>query len=139
MCGQPARGRTHGGEGARAGMHALNADAQRSCVVEHRGDMRTGTWVAHQEDRGGGPAPMRWLPFNTMARLDNDAWRNVMLSLLARLRALRRDDRGQDLIEYALLAGLIALGSVLLLGQAGDQVEAIWTQIVAALTDAATP
>lgn len=82
---------------------------------------------------------MRWLPFTTMARLDHDAWRNVMFSLLARLRALKRDDRGQDLIEYALLAGLIALGSVLLLGQAGDQVEAIWTQIVAALTDAATP
>ena len=62
-----------------------------------------------------------------------------MLSLLTRLRALTRDDRGQDLIEYALLAGLIALGSVLLLGQAGTQVEAIWTQIVSALTTAATP
>jgi len=62
-----------------------------------------------------------------------------MLSLLTRVRALARDDRGQDLIEYALLAGLIALGSVLLLGQAGDQVEAVWTQIVGALTDAATP
>ena len=62
-----------------------------------------------------------------------------MLSLLIRLRALTRDDRGQDLIEYALLAGLIALGSVVLLGQAGTQVASIWTQIVAALTDAATP
>jgi len=57
--------------------------------------------------------------------------------LLACVRS--RVDRGQDLIEYALLAGLIALGSVLLLGQAGDQVEAVWTQIVGALTDAATP
>ena len=62
-----------------------------------------------------------------------------MLSLLTRLRALTRDDRGQDLIEYALLAGLIALGSVVLLGQAGTQVASIWTQIVSALTDAATP
>lgn len=62
-----------------------------------------------------------------------------MFSLLTRLRALTRDDRGQDLIEYALLAGLIALGSVVLLGQAGTQVASIWTQIVAALTDAATP
>lgn len=62
-----------------------------------------------------------------------------MLSLLTRLRTLTRDDRGQDLIEYALLAGLIALGSVVLLGQAGTQVASIWTQIVAALTDAATP
>lgn len=62
-----------------------------------------------------------------------------MLSLLTRVRALSRDDRGQDLIEYALLAGLIALGCVVLLGQAGTQVASIWTQIVAALTDAATP
>lgn len=62
-----------------------------------------------------------------------------MVNMLLRLRALARDVSGQDLIEYALLAGLIALGSVLLLGQAGDQVESIWTQIVAALTDAATP
>lgn len=62
-----------------------------------------------------------------------------MVNLLLRLRALGRDVTGQDLIEYALLAGLIALGSVLLLGQAGTQVQSIWTQIVAALTDAATP
>ncbi|OFW12780.1 MAG: hypothetical protein A3F70_09630 [Acidobacteria bacterium RIFCSPLOWO2_12_FULL_67_14] len=62
-----------------------------------------------------------------------------MVNLQLRLRALVRDVTGQDLIEYALLAGLIALGSVLLLGQAGAQVSSIWTQIVAALTDAATP
>lgn len=62
-----------------------------------------------------------------------------MVNMLLRLRALARDVSGQDLIEYALLAGLIALGSVLLLGQAGTQVASIWTQIVAALTDAATP
>ena len=31
--------------------------------------------------------------------------------LINRLRALVRDDRGQDLIEYALLAALIALAA----------------------------
>lgn len=32
-----------------------------------------------------------------------------MFSLLTRLRGLTRDDRGQDLIEYALLGGVIAV------------------------------
>ena len=59
-----------------------------------------------------------------------------MLTLIARVRALMRDDRGQDLIEYALLAGLIALGSVLLLQSAGTEVSGIWTDIVAALQTA---
>ena len=35
-----------------------------------------------------------------------------MLNVIARFRALLRDDKGQDLIEYALLAGLIALVAV---------------------------
>lgn len=60
-----------------------------------------------------------------------------MLSLLIRLRALTRDERGQDLIEYALLAGLIALGSVLLMEEAGTQVSAIWDGIVESLASAA--
>ncbi len=62
-----------------------------------------------------------------------------MLSLLTRLRALTRDDRGQDLIEYALLAGLIALGSVLLLQNAGTEVSDIWTSIVGSLESAQQP
>jgi pilus assembly protein Flp/PilA len=53
------------------------------------------------------------------------------------MRALTRDDRGQDLIEYALLAGLIALGSVALITAAGGSVETIWTSIRDALAVAA--
>jgi len=59
-----------------------------------------------------------------------------MLSLLLRLRALRRDDRGQDLIEYALLAGIIALGSVLMMGNVRDAINALWQDIVNALNAA---
>ncbi len=60
-----------------------------------------------------------------------------MMNVMLRLRALVRDAAGQDLIEYALLAGLIALGSVLLITQAGDSVETIWTAIRDALATAA--
>ena len=53
--------------------------------------------------------------------------------LINRLRALVRDDRGQDLIEYALLAALIALASVVAIQQAGSQVNAVWQSIVGML------
>ena len=48
-----------------------------------------------------------------------------------------REDDGQNLIEYALLAGLIALGSVVLITQAGASVATIWTSIRDALATAA--
>ena len=56
-----------------------------------------------------------------------------MLNLIARLRSLLRNDEGQDLIEYALLAGLIALVAVVAIGDAGAKVNEIWVDIVAAL------
>ncbi|MBI2186620.1 MAG: Flp family type IVb pilin [Acidobacteria bacterium] len=58
-----------------------------------------------------------------------------MLSLFARLRMLRRDDRGQDLIEYALLAGIIALGSVLVMGNVRDAINGVWNDIVNSLNN----
>jgi Flp pilus assembly pilin Flp len=53
--------------------------------------------------------------------------------LINRLRELVRDDSGQDLIEYALLAALIALASVVAIQQAGSQVNAVWQSIVGML------
>lgn len=55
--------------------------------------------------------------------------------LINRLRALVRDDSGQDLIEYALLAALIALASVIAVTQAGDAVNNVWEAIVGMLGD----
>jgi pilus assembly protein Flp/PilA len=56
-----------------------------------------------------------------------------MMNALVRFRALLRNDEGQDLIEYALLAGLIALVAVVAIGDAGTEVNAIWGDIVSAL------
>lgn len=56
-----------------------------------------------------------------------------MLNLITHFRALMRDDKGQDLIEYALLAGLVALVAVVAIGNAGTEVNLIWEDIVAAL------
>ena len=41
----------------------------------------------------------------------------------------RRDDEGQDLLEYALLVALIAIVAIGAVTLAGTQVDAIFTQI----------
>jgi len=55
------------------------------------------------------------------------------MTWISRLRALIQGKSGQDLIEYALLAALIALASVVAIQQAGSQVNAVWQSIVGML------
>ena len=52
---------------------------------------------------------------------------------IGRLRALLRDEAGQDLLEYALLTALIALAAVVAVKAAGVQVSAIFDAITAAM------
>ena len=56
------------------------------------------------------------------------------MNLFARMRAFGRDDSGQDLLEYALLVGLIALVTVLAVTNAGSEVNRIFGAIVTSLT-----
>jgi pilus assembly protein Flp/PilA len=60
-----------------------------------------------------------------------------MATLITRMRALMHDDEGQDLIEYALLAGLISLVAVAAITTAGTQVNSIFTKIGGELGKAA--
>jgi pilus assembly protein Flp/PilA len=46
---------------------------------------------------------------------------------------VRREEEGQDLLEYALLVALIAVVAVVAVGQAGTTVVGIFDTIVAAL------
>ena len=55
------------------------------------------------------------------------------MDFVNRLRSFVRDDSGQDLLEYALLVGLIALVTVLAVTNAGTQVNRIFTSIAASL------
>jgi pilus assembly protein Flp/PilA len=56
-----------------------------------------------------------------------------MATLIARMRALAIDDEGQDLIEYALLAGLISLVAVATVTTAGEKVRDIFSTITTQL------
>ena len=55
------------------------------------------------------------------------------MELITRLRTLVHGDEGQDLLEYALLIGLIALVTVLAVTNAGTEVNRIFTSIAASL------
>ena len=61
-----------------------------------------------------------------------------MLRLVTYLQSLRRDEEGQDLLEYALLVALIALVCVGVVSSTGTNVQEIFTRITSDL-DKATP
>lgn len=54
------------------------------------------------------------------------------------LKNLLRDDSGQDLIEYALVAGLVALGATAALGTLGTTISTAMTAVGTRLTTATT-
>jgi len=58
------------------------------------------------------------------------------MNLFANLRALVRNDEGQDLLEYALLVALIAIVCVLAVTTTGTNVAAIFDSIAAELGNA---
>lgn len=59
------------------------------------------------------------------------------MSLISYLRTLSHQDEGQDLLEYALLIALIAIGAITAVGLAGGSVQAAFNGIAAAITPAA--
>ena len=52
-----------------------------------------------------------------------------MTALVNFIHTLRSSDEGQDLLEYALLVALIAIVAAGAVGMAGEQVDAIFTEI----------
>ena len=56
-----------------------------------------------------------------------------MVSLGHLLRRLRDDDSGQDLLEYAMLAALIALVVMLAVTNTGTAINNMWTAVAASM------
>ena len=48
-----------------------------------------------------------------------------------------KDEEGQDLVEYALLLGLIALAAVVAIITVGGDIRTIWGNVSTAVTNAA--
>jgi Flp pilus assembly pilin Flp len=59
-----------------------------------------------------------------------------MAKLMALLRSLAREEKGQDLIEYALIATMIAIFSIAGLVNASGEVNAIWEEISTGIKNA---
>ncbi len=60
-----------------------------------------------------------------------------MLELYVRIMNWLQSEEGQDLVEYALLMGLIALVCILAITLGGSAVSTIWSKIQSGLTAAA--
>ena len=54
--------------------------------------------------------------------------------LMNRLRALKRDSAGQDLLEYALLIGLIALVAYGAVAATGTSVSAVFSNLASTIS-----
>jgi Flp pilus assembly pilin Flp len=48
---------------------------------------------------------------------------------IATFKALIRDERGGEVLEYALIAGLIIVGAIALISAVGNKVLARWTSL----------
>lgn len=59
-----------------------------------------------------------------------------MTYLIGYFRSLARDERGQDLIEYGLLAALIAIFSIAGLLGAKNEVIVVWNDIATGIKNA---
>ena len=57
----------------------------------------------------------------------------TVLSVYMNLMSSIKNEEGQDLVEYALLLGLIAIAAVVAIGLAGTSVAGFWDTISATL------
>jgi pilus assembly protein Flp/PilA len=64
-----------------------------------------------------------------MARSEWRAKKETEMNVISRIREFVRDEEGQDLIEYALLAALIALGAVTAMTATGGSVNSVFGNI----------
>ncbi len=54
------------------------------------------------------------------------------------IRKMWRDDEGQDLVEYALIAGLVSVICYLAIKAAGQSISGVWSTVNSAMTAANT-
>lgn len=62
---------------------------------------------------------------------------HLLLKLAIRARNLRHDVKGQDLIEYALMAGFVAVAAGALMPSIANSISTVFSKISSTLADAA--
>jgi Flp pilus assembly pilin Flp len=67
-----------------------------------------------------------------MARMNH-----LLLQVATRARTLRQDAKGQDLIEYALMAGFVAVAAGALMPNIASSISTVFSKISSTLADAA--
>ena len=60
-----------------------------------------------------------------------------METFIELVKRIAREDEGQDMVEYALILGLISIIAVVAVTTTGTQISAIWTKVANAVTTAA--
>jgi pilus assembly protein Flp/PilA len=60
----------------------------------------------------------------------------MKMNILRTLKSLHNDESGQDLIEYALVAALIAFGAVTAMGNLSTEINSAFSLIGSKLTSA---
>ena len=58
---------------------------------------------------------------------------NMLLKIYLKLQNLRSDDEGQDLIEYALVAAMIAVVAISMMRKVGSSVNTVFSNISSGL------
>ena len=61
---------------------------------------------------------------------------NALLSLYVYVKSMFEVEEGQDLIEYALIIGLVVIAGIVGLSALGGQIGTLWTNVAADLTEA---
>jgi Flp pilus assembly pilin Flp len=56
-----------------------------------------------------------------------------MNALMKRIRSLVNDEQGGEVLEYALIAGLIIVAAIAVIGAVGTKVLARWTSLNSSL------
>jgi len=59
---------------------------------------------------------------------------NMLLKLYVKFQDLVTREEGQDLVEYALLVSLIALGSIVAVGKVTTAISTVFTNISTSIT-----
>jgi Flp pilus assembly pilin Flp len=68
---------------------------------------------------GRGPTRNNWSPY----------WENIMKAIANLVGKLVRDEQGGEVLEYALIAGLIVVAAITVIGSVGTKVAAKWSSL----------